>query len=113
MEKKRDSKNRWRSKTVAFRMSPKEAEQLNVFVKLSGLTKQDYLIHRVLIKDIIVNGNPRVYKALRNQLASVLAELQRLESVSTENDELLSIILFITEILDDLKGVVSNGDGGD
>lgn len=104
MEKKRDNKNRWRSKIVAFRMSPEEAEQLDVFVKLSGLTKQDYLIHRVLVKDTIVNGNPRVYKALRNQLASVLAELQRLGRVSSQNDELLDIIHFIAEIVNGLRG---------
>jgi 5-bromo-4-chloroindolyl phosphate hydrolysis protein len=104
MEKKRDSKNRWRSKTVAFRMSPEEAEQLNAFVKLSGLTKQEYLIRRVLTKDILVNGNPRVYKALRNQLESVLAELRRLERVSAQNDELLDIIHFIAEIVNGLKG---------
>lgn len=43
-----DNKNRWRSKTIAFRMSPEEAQQLDVKVKLSGLTKQDYLIRRSL-----------------------------------------------------------------
>lgn len=37
--KNRDRKNRWRSVTVAFRMSPEENEQLNTLVKLSGLTK--------------------------------------------------------------------------
>ncbi len=101
--KNRDHKNRWRSKTVAFRMSPEEAVELNVLARLSGLTKQDYLIQRVLDKDIVVNGNPRVFKALRNQLSSVLEELRRLESVSTENDELLDLIRYIAEILNGLK----------
>lgn len=101
--KSRDHKNRWRSKTVAFRMSPEEAVELNVLARLSGLTKQDYLIRRVLDKDVVVNGNPRVFKALRNQLSSVLEELRRLESVSTENDELLDLIRYIAEILNGLK----------
>jgi len=101
--KNRDYKNRWRSKTVAFRMSPEEAVELNVLARLSGLTKQDYLIKRVLDKDVVVNGNPRVFKALRNQLSSVLEELRRLESVSTENDELIDLIRYITEILNGLK----------
>lgn len=101
--KNRDHKNRWRSKTVAFRMSPEEAVELNVLARLSGLTKQDYLIRRVLGKDVVVNGNPRVFKALRNQLSSVLEELRRLESVSIENDELLDLIRYITEILNGLK----------
>lgn len=38
--KNRDNKNRWRSKTVAFRMSPEEAAQLDILAKLSGLTDQ-------------------------------------------------------------------------
>jgi len=109
MQKNRDNKNRWRSKTVAFRMSPEEAAQLDILAKLSGLTKQDYLIRRVLVKDVVVHGNPRVYKALRNQLESVLAELHRLEAVSSENDELLEIIGYIVEVLNGLKGTANDG----
>ena len=69
-----DKHNRWRNKTVAFRVSPEEDEQLEIFVKLSGLTKQDYITRRLLEKEIVVQGNPRVYKALRDQLAAVLDE---------------------------------------
>lgn len=43
-EKRVDKKKRWRNVVVAFRMSPEEAEELNVQVALSGLSKQDYLI---------------------------------------------------------------------
>lgn len=102
--KNRDNKNRWRSKTVAFRMSPEEAAQLDILAKLSGLTKQDYLIRRVLAKEVIINGNPRVYKALRKQLDSVLLELRRLERLSEENDELISLVRYIAEILNGIKG---------
>ena len=98
-----DHKGRWRNKTVAFRMSPEEAEQLDIYSKLSGLTKQDYLIYRVLKKDVIVNGNPRVFKALRNRLDDVLVELQRLEAISTDNSELLQLIGYISQILEGLK----------
>lgn len=99
-----DKKNRWRSKTVAFRMSPEEALQLDNYAKLSGLSKQDYLINRVLQIDIIVNGNPRTYKMLRNQLFDVLEQLKRLESVSIEQSELLELISYITTILDGFSG---------
>lgn len=101
--KNRDNKNRWRSKTVAFRMSPEEAAQLDVLADISGLTKQDYLIRRVLDKAIIVTGNPRVYKALRNQLDNIYEQLRRLEVVSVDNDELLDLISYIAEILYELK----------
>ena len=99
-----DHKGRWRNVTVAFRVSPEEAKQLNIYSKLSGLTKQDYLTSRVLVKDIVVNPNPRVFKALRNQLASVLSELQRLEKVCADNEELLELVRHIAGMMYELKG---------
>ena len=101
--KSRDEHNRWRNKTVAFRVSPEEDKQIETYVRLSGLTKQDYITRRFTHKDIVVQGNPRVFKALRNQLAEVLAELQRIEAGSEVNDELLDVIEMITNILGGLK----------
>ncbi|MDD4390952.1 MAG: hypothetical protein PHW03_09200 [Eubacteriales bacterium] len=101
--KNRDNHNRWRNKTVAFRVSPEEDEQIEIAVKLTGLTKQDYIIRRLLCKDVVVQGNPRVYKALRNQLATVLDELQRLEAGVGVNDELLDTIALIAAIMDGMK----------
>ena len=101
--KNRDNHNRWRNKTVAFRVSPEEDAQLETFVKLSGLTKQDYITRRLLCQDVVVQGNPRVYKALRDQLAAVLAELQRIEAGAGVNDELLDVIEMIAVIMDGMK----------
>ena len=70
-----DKHNRWRNKAVFFRVSPEEDAQIETAVKLTGLTKQDYIIRRLLCRDVVVQGNPRVYKALRDQLAAVLDEL--------------------------------------
>ena len=101
--KNRDTHNRWRSKTVAFRVSPEEDAQIERYVQLSGLTKQDYITRRLTHKDVVVQGNPRVFKALRNQLAEVLMELQRIESGSAVNDELLDLIEMIADILGGMK----------
>ena len=76
-------------------MSPEEDAQLETSVALSGLTKQDYIIRRLQCRDVIVQGNPRVYKALRNQMSAVLGELQRIaigESVSTDLLEIIELI---------------------
>ena len=101
--KNRDEHNRWRNKTVAFRVSPEEDKQIETYVRLSGLTKQDYITRRLTHRDIVVQGNPRVFKALRNQLAAVLQELQRIEAGSEVNDELLDVIEMIADILGGLK----------
>ena len=101
--KRRDERNRWRNKTVAFRVSPEQNEQLEIAVRLSGLTKQDYITRRLTHKDVVVQGNPRVFKALRNQLAEVLSELQRIENGNAVNDELLDLIEMIADILGGMK----------
>ena len=101
--KNRDKHNRWRNKTVAFRVSPEEDTQIEIFVKLSGLTKQDYITRRLTYKDVVVQGNPRVYKALRDQLAAVLDELRRIEAGDSVNDELLDVIEMIAVIMDGMK----------
>lgn len=98
-----DKQGRWRNKTVAFRMSPQEDKQLEKAVALSGLTKQDYIIRRLQNKDIVVVGNPRVFKALRNQLAVVLEELQRIETGGQVDEELLETIQLITITLNGMK----------
>lgn len=99
-----DSHNRWRNKTVAFWVSPEEDEQLEAFVQMSGFTKQDYITRRLLCRDVVVQGNPRVYKALKNQMAAIYEELKRLETLSPDNDELLYTLQVIAITLDGLKG---------
>lgn len=98
-----DNKGRFRSRTIGFRVSPEEDAQINVAVSLSGLTKQDYIVKRLLCRDVVVQGNPRVYKALKDQLASVLAQLERIEDGAAVDDELLATIDLITVTLDGMK----------
>ena len=51
----------------------------------------------------MVQGNPRVFKALRSQFAEVLLELQRIETGGAVNDELLDLIEMIADILGGMK----------
>ena len=101
--KNRDEKGRWRNITVAFRVSPEEDAQIETAVKLTGLTKQDYITHRLTCRDVIVQGNPRVYKALRNELAAVLEELRRIEAGQRIDSDLLETINLIANIMDGMK----------
>lgn len=98
-----DRKGRWRNKTVAFRVSREEDEQIETAVRLAGLTKQDYIIKRLQEKEIVVVGNPRVYKALKNELARVIVELKRIETGGNVSDELLETIELITRTMQGMK----------
>lgn len=108
--KNMDNHNRWRNKTVAFRVSPEEDEQIKIAVKLTGLTKQDYITRRLLDREVVVQGNPRVYKALRDQLAAVLEQLQRIEAGNGVDDELLDTIRMIATIMDGMKEETAYGE---
>ena len=77
-----DTKGRFRGKIVSFRCSEEENAALDVAVQLSGLTKQDYIISRVLQRDIVVQPNPRVYRARKDRLELVLAELKKNDRLS-------------------------------
>lgn len=104
MERTLDYKGRWRNHTVAFRVSDEESKLLNDLVALSGLTKQDYITRRLLCRDVVVQGNPRVYKALKTQMVAIYEELKRLEALSPDNEELLYTLQVMAITLDGLKG---------
>ena len=99
-----DKYNRFRSITVGFRVSPEEFEELNRAVALSGLPKQEYCYRKCMNRDIVVQGNPRVYKQLKINLEMVLSELKRIENGAEINAELLETIQLINTTLYGLKG---------
>lgn len=99
-----DKHNCYRNITVGFRVSPQEADELNKVVALSGLTKQEYCYRRCMERNIVVQGNPKVYKALKINMESILSELERINSNSELSDEQLEIIKMIAVILDGMKG---------
>ena len=104
-EKRLDAKNRWRNVVVAFRMSPEEAQELNVKVSLSGLSKQDYIIQCLLKHEIRVVGGMKVAKKLQVHLDTILEELQTLDEADRDVEELLVPLKHVLDILQsDEKG---------
>ena len=103
MNKNLDKQGRWRNKTVSFRMSNEEVTLLDSLVALSGLTKQDYIIKRLLCKDVVVVGNTRVYKALRSHIEQLCIELKKLTNGNEIDDVTTSTIQFINQILKGMK----------
>ena len=104
-EKRLDAKNRWRNVVVAFRMSPEEAQELNVKVSLSGLSKQDYIIQCLLKHEIRVVGVMKVAKKVQVHLDTILEELQTLDEADRDVEELLVPLKHVLDILQsDEKG---------
>ncbi|MBO7677828.1 MAG: DUF1778 domain-containing protein [Erysipelotrichaceae bacterium] len=104
-----DGHVRWRNKHVTFHMSEEEAEELNRAVAVSGLTKQDYLISRVLGRDITVIPNSRVYKLLLEQMQSVVSELKDAIENNKDIDPYLKETAYLmVDTLNQMKGISKN-----
>ena len=103
-----DKYNRFRSITVAFRVSPEEQKELNRAIALSGLPKQEYY-RKCMGREVVVQPNPRVYKALKTQMEFILNELQRIDVGGSIEPELLDTIDLIATTMNGLKGDDNNG----
>ena len=65
--------------------------------------KQEYIVRRLQEKEVVVTGNPRVYKALKNELAKVLNELKSMKKGENVSEDLLEVIQLITVTMDGMK----------
>ena len=96
------SHNRFRSQTIAFRVSPEEDKQINIAVSLSGMTKQDYITYKLLDRTINVKASCKVHTAVYDRLTEVLEQLKRLNDGREIDDELMDNISLITRLVDGL-----------
>lgn len=101
--KNRDRHGRWRNITVSFNVSPEENAEINRLVALSGLTKQTYIINRLMNRDVVVVGNPRVHRALKLQMEQLYEELKRLTDAIEVTPETLEVLECLTRIYDGMK----------
>lgn len=66
------------SKTIAFRVSAEDYDNIQLLIDISGMVKQDYLLARALDREITVYPNVRIQKYLEKYLTEISAELKRL-----------------------------------
>ncbi len=102
-KRKLDEYGNWRSKAVTFNMSPEEDELFERMVHISGLCKRDFIADRLLNRDIVVQGNPKVYKALKDEMMAIRSELERIETGGDVSPYLLDLIRFMTEVMSGMK----------
>lgn len=97
-EKNLDNKGRWRNVTIGFRVSKEENDAINEVVALSGLMKQEYIVKKLLNRDVVVTPNPRVHKALKDKMGEIYEELQRIENAGECSEEFLDTIGLVAAV---------------
>ena len=76
---------------------------INTRVRLSGLTKQEYIVCRLQERDVIVQPNSRLFKAMRDGIREILSELKRIEKSSDVTNEMLDTINLLAKTYHDLE----------
>jgi len=103
-QKIKDDKNRWRNKTVGFRVSPEEWEVFNDKVRLCGYSKkQDYIMDCLMHHKVTAKGNPLMLTQFRADLKKILMELQSINNQNEMDEELLSSLTSMLDILEAFK----------
>lgn len=99
-----DAQGRLRSKTVSFRVSPEEGRHLDALAAMSGLTKQDYIIARLLCREVTVVPSSRVQKGMEEGLRLVYGELARLSQGEAVQPELLDVTRMLARLFEGFGG---------
>lgn len=100
----RENYERDRPITVGFRVSKELNEEIDRMVAISGMTKQDYIVSRLMEKDIEVKPSPRLYKALLEEMRAVCRQLERLRRGDTPSEHLLETCDLLANIMISVSG---------
>lgn len=79
---------RERCRTVAFRVTEKQAHALDMRVKASGLNKQDYILSKLMDEEVVVRPSSRLHKALKGIMGNIYAQLLRIRAGEPLSGEL-------------------------
>lgn len=100
-KKNKDEKNRWRTETIAFRLSPEERTELGKLYKLCGYqTKQDFILDCLFNQRIVARETPMMITSFRKELRTIISELERLDSADDIDEELFTPVKRMLEILE-------------
>lgn len=90
---------RKRSKTIAFWVTPGQAEEIDKMVKTSGLSKQDYLLRRALEQQVIVVPNSRVIMNLREMTKQISRRLDEIINASQIDDYFMGELRWLAGLM--------------
>ena len=97
------NERRKRSMTIAFRVSPEENVLVNLLAATAHMTKQDYIMSKLTDTAIVVRPNSRTYRALKDAMAKVYAELSRIRRAGDMDESLVQRVELLTDIFHELS----------
>lgn len=114
-------KDRYRNRTISFRVSPTEHKDLEARIEASGIKKTQYYLHSCLYGRIVVVGTrqhvDRLIEAMQEMTFMLKGLLEELENgnvdrvsqeIATVREDYLSMVKAIKEIADEADKQVLN-----
>lgn len=99
-----DKCGRWRNKNNNFRCSQEEAEIIDSFVKLSGMTRQEYLVTRALQNEVVVMPGIKTTTNLEKEVDKIISLLKAtLKEQKNVDCYTISLIKEIIEIYSNIE----------
>jgi hypothetical protein len=105
-------KDRYRNKTIAFRVSPEEARRIEAQIKVCGMPKGEYFRH--LVKNNRISIEVGKYKSdrLSLELRRLRECLQELE-IKSDNEGIAVILMDCKALLMELECVTTRSNATD
>ncbi len=103
-KKKKDEKKRKRNVIMNFRVSPEEKEMIDTRIEMTGLSKSDFFIDSCMHQKIFVQGNIKSFSSIKERMKEIADALNRNPNLEDLDEEKLSSLKTILEILDRLFG---------
>lgn len=88
---------------MAFRVTEKQADALDMRVKASGLNKQDYILSKLMDEEVVVRPSSRLHKALKDIMGDIYAQLLRIRSGEPLSEEVEHAITLLASEFVDMK----------
>lgn len=99
-QKSLDNRGRWRNKTIAFHVSPAEWNEIHERADLSGMSLQNYLIRSTIYQQIVFVGSKKNLNCIQDKMDVIIQELKRIQTAGEADEELLTPLWLIMEILE-------------
>lgn len=100
---------RKRSKTMAFRCTPEEYELIANMASWSGMSRQDYIMARLIGTEITVRPSSRTQRALRDSMKALAERLLAVCDADELDEDLQRQLALVMEIFSGLGETPPSG----
>ena len=88
-----------------FRVTPEEKAQIDIRIRMSGMSRQEYYHQSMLRQQIITYGNIRTFSEIRLELKRIGKKLQCMSASVSLDDRDTEAIRMIVELINGLERV--------